>query len=176
MTINVFIKYNKEKNLFEIYDNSYSDTELPTITDWYVQITNPYGKVVKVDVIDYLYNVKPEASEIGKIKASDFNKDKLEDGLYKLDYKMNEFELHDRFVMYDNIQTVLEDIIEKTNYQVNIGDFGIDEVSLKDDTKADLERITLVNSFLDELKIETISDDRIKEIINDCNLLLEIIN
>lgn len=174
MILNVFIKYNKEKNLFEIYDNSYSDVELPTITEWYTQITNPYGKVVKVDVIDYLYNIKPEASEIGKIKASDFSKTILEDGLYKLDYKMNEFELHDKFIMYDNIQTVLEDLIEKTNYQVNIGDFGIDEVSLKDETKADLEKITLVQSFLDELKIDTITDDRIIEIIKDCNLLLEI--
>lgn len=168
----------------KLYDVSNVTETLPsTIYDMTLDIISskiPNGKIEdKIDIISYLRTSRVQR-EIYTIKSETLglaNSQIIPDGVYHLQYVINNnYTKENTFLVFTTVKKQVEDLLNKVNYNIEIGDYDIEYVG--DYSDYDVEQVRLAASLYDSLLSQTQEPDEVKvnDTLDKLTRLLTIIN
>lgn len=170
----------------KIYDNTNTSNIVNNINSWIINFQDLTGnKSCIKEPILHLQSGDRIDREVCIIEPVDFGTGTLifTDGLYKVTYSINSESKVRYFILYPNIKTAFDTLIDSTNYTVDITPLGKIKY-VGDTTDGDIYQIRMVSALIEQLNtysnIEITSSSEssylviINDIITKLNRLLEI--
>jgi hypothetical protein len=158
-----------KNNTIEIYDISPYGQQLPqNIWSYYLQIQCSKLPSIEIseqfDIISYLQTQRIQ-QEIFTIKSEHLglgNTETIPDGVYHLFLTINElYKKEVIFVIYKTVEDAIEQLMEDTNYAIEIGDYDVTYVGDTVDTNYKIETVRLAINLKDTLIAAAKNDDEV---------------
>jgi len=169
MDIN-FIAY--QPDIYNIFLKDYSSTNRNDIPEQIYAmsldiVSNkiPNGRISQpIDLLSYLLSTSRKDEILYHITSQDLGlgeNQPIPDGIYQFTYTINNsFVKSHKFLIYLQINNLVENLLQQVGYNVKIGEFDINYVG--DYSKYDIEKVRLMVALLDELRTYSMIADEAK--------------